>query len=110
MAYLYPENQGESVVLSKSWYVQCSLEKRKEDDYQIEKIYISDRGFREISVDFRNEINEQVDVVLLTLTHVVHQANVEAEFRVDLFTQIWRKRGTIILHIEHFFKKITIFI
>ena len=66
---------------------------REEDFYQVQKIHIPNGGFREICVDFRNEINEQVDVVLLTLPQVVHQANVETVFGVDLFTEIWRKKG-----------------
>ena len=65
---------------------------REEDFYQVQKIHIPNGGFREICVDFRNEINEQVDVVLLTLPQVVHQANVETVFGVDLFTEIWRKK------------------
>jgi hypothetical protein len=59
------------------------------DCYQVQKVHIPNGGFRKICVDFRNEINEQVNVVLLTLTHVVHQANVEAIFGVDFFAEIW---------------------
>ena len=44
--------------------------------YQVKKVDISYWGFWKVCVDFRHQVDEQVDVVLLTLTHVVNETNV----------------------------------
>ena len=44
--------------------------------HQVQEVDVADGGFREVGVDFWHEVNEEVDVVFLTLPHVVHQTNV----------------------------------
>ena len=46
-------------------------------DHQVEKVNVANGSLLELSVDIRAEPDKQVDIVLLALSHIVHQADIE---------------------------------
>ena len=52
-------------------------------DHQVEEINVANSSFLELSVDIRAEPDEQVDIVLLALPHVVHQTDVQTVVLVN---------------------------
>ena len=52
-------------------------------DHQVEEINVANSSFLELSVDIRAEPDEQVDIVLLALPHIVHQTDVQTVVLVN---------------------------